>query len=92
MFVSIIDIVKLSMQDELKYRMTSDDRCREYFYIDVDSGDISLKKLLEDETITRFEVFGPYCLALRLYMHCVLCSNALLLIRQNFILKYQTDN
>ncbi len=64
--------MKLSMQDELKYRMTSDDRCREYFYIDVDSGDISLKKLLEDETITRFEVFEPYCLALQLYALCTL--------------------
>ena len=36
--------------------MTESDLCLEYFYTNGDTGEIMLKKLLQDDAINRFEV------------------------------------
>ena len=40
----------------MSYSLKSDDRCKEYFYLSADTGLLTLRKLLEDESITRFQV------------------------------------
>ena len=43
-------------QDKLKYSILTDERCQEYFYMNPDTGIVTLKKLLEDESLTKFLV------------------------------------
>ena len=43
-------------EDKLKFSILSDERCQEYFYMNPDTGIMTLKKLLEDESMTKFMV------------------------------------
>ena len=45
--------------DVMTYEISKDDMCMEYFYINPDSGAVSLKKLLDDVEVDIFKVNNP---------------------------------
>jgi hypothetical protein len=46
----------VNFQDALKYAITGDDIARQFFYMNPDSGMITVKRLLTQDTTTQYNV------------------------------------
>lgn len=55
----MIDLIHHILQDKIKYSIVGDDTAMRFFYIDADTGVISLKSSIVDDTSTRYMVCVP---------------------------------
>ena len=78
-FFSKLHLFICVLQDEIKYSITGDDVAMQYFYMNPDTGVVTLNKLLTDGTDRRYNVrtnytplLGKYYIFLFIVMLCIL--------------------